>query len=279
MNVVLFVLKYWAGIVSGSIALITDAWHTLSDSITSIAVMVGFKLSKKPADQEHPFGHGRIELISSVFIGIFLAFIGVSFFSKSIEKLVDQQSANFGTLAIVVTIISIVGKEGIAQYALWASKKAESQSLRADGWHHRTDAFSSLIILIGIFFSSQYWWIDGVLGIIVAAMILYAAFDIFKNTVSSLIGDSPEEDLLKQINEVIDCSVEDNVYPHHFHLHKYGDHKELTFHIKLPGNTQLYDVHKIVQQLERSIRKNLKINPTIKVDALKEEDKQDILDY
>ena len=139
-NIFLFVLKYWAGIVTGSIALIADAWHTLSDSVSSVIVLIGGKISQKPADEEHPFGHGRAEHIAAIIIGVLLAIVAFDFIVSSIEKFGTHEKTVFGTIAWIVTIVSILVKEGMAQYAFWAAKKANSSILRADGWHHRTDA-------------------------------------------------------------------------------------------------------------------------------------------
>ena len=168
LNLVLFGLKYWAGIVTGSLALIADAWHTLTDSISSVIVLIGGKISRKPADDDHPFGHGRAEHISAIIIGVLLAIIAFDFVIGAIEKFRTHEQTHYGTIAIVVTIVSIVLKEALAQYAFWAGRKINSSILRADGWHHRTDALSSVVILIGIIIGSQFWWTDAVLSFIVA---------------------------------------------------------------------------------------------------------------
>ncbi|MCK4345369.1 MAG: cation diffusion facilitator family transporter, partial [Bacteroidales bacterium] len=131
-NVFLFGLKYWAGIVTGSIAIIADAWHTISDSFSSVIILIGFKLASKPPDKEHPFGHGRAELISSLVVGIILGLIGFNFLTESIVRIKEHQAVEFGNFAIVVMLISIIIKEGMAQYASWASKKIGSKSLKAD---------------------------------------------------------------------------------------------------------------------------------------------------
>jgi cation diffusion facilitator family transporter len=148
INSILFILKYWAGIVSGSIALTADAWHTLSDSLSSIVVVVGVKLSSKKPDKDHPFGHGRWEQISALLIAFILGLIAYDFVQSSILQLINRESTTFGTLAIVVTIISIVVKEALAQYAFYIAKKTDNVSVKADAWHHRSDALSSVVVLI-----------------------------------------------------------------------------------------------------------------------------------
>ena len=167
VNTVLFVLKYWAGITTGSIAIIADAWHTLSDSISSIIVILGDKVKKKPADAKHPFGHGRAELIATLLIGVFLAIVAFTFLSESINRLQNHRSITYSTLALSIIILSVILKELLAQFSQWAGKKINSSVLYADAWHHRSDAIASALILVGIILAPYFWWIDGVLGIIV----------------------------------------------------------------------------------------------------------------
>ena len=273
-NIGLFVLKYWAGAVTGSVALIADAWHTLSDSFSSVIVLIGTKISKKPADRDHPFGHGRAELIASLIIGMFLIFITFNFLTESIERLKSHDTVNFGTIALVAVSVSIVVKEGLAQYAMWAGKKTGSNSLKADGWHHRTDAISSVLILIGIFIGKYFWWIDGVLGIIVAGMIAWAAYEIMRDAIHPLMGEKPSEKLKKQLYELSRRTLGFNPEIHHIHLHRYGEHVELTFHITLPSNMTLKEAHEHVESLEQKIQSELNMTATIHTDpaGMQEED-------
>jgi len=268
VNILLFGLKYWAGIVSGSVALIADAWHTLSDSLSSIVVLVGMKISRKPADEEHPFGHGRAELIASIIIAVFLAVIAFNFITESIHKLQSHEVANYGEIAIIVTIISVLMKEGIAQFALWAGKKVDAPSLKADGWHHRTDAISSVIILIGIFLGKYFWWIDGVLGLIVSGMILYAAYEILKESANSLLGEKPSKKLIEQLHTIAKNAAGYDVKVHHIHIHRYGEHKEITFHIALHDDIQLKKAHQIIEKIEEKVDQELDMCATIHPDPI-----------
>lgn len=270
INVLLFGLKYWAGIVTHSVAIIADAWHSLSDSLSSIVLLVGVKAATKPADKKHPFGHGRAELIASVIIGVLLAIIGFNFFMEAISKLSKHKAANFGTLAVVAVAVSVVLKEGIAQFSFWASRQTGSQVLRADGWHHRSDAISSLVILAGIFLGKYFWWIDGVLGILIAILILYAAYDILKEGINPLLGEQPDEELVSRIKEIAERFAPSAVDAHHIHCHRYGRHRELTFHIYLDGTMSLNDSHAIADKIETTIREKLDIEATIHVEPLEE---------
>ncbi len=268
LNILLFGLKYWAGIASNSIAIIADAWHTLSDSISSVIVLIGVKISGKPADKNHPFGHGRAELIASLIIGVILAIISFNFIINSLEKIQNKESASYGTIAIVVTIVSIVLKEMLAQYAFWAGRKTNLKSLKADGWHHRSDAISSVVVLTGIFMGRYLWWIDAILGILVAMLILYAAYEILKDGISPLIGEVPDKELIDRVKGIAEQIAGKDADIHHFHIHKYGNHTEMTFHIRLPKEFVFEKVHNIATGIETSIKEELDIDATIHMEPL-----------
>ena len=262
-NIFLFGLKYWAGVVTGSIALIADAWHTLSDSVSSVIVLIGGKISNKPADDEHPFGHGRAEHIAAIIIGVLLAIVAFDFVLSAIEKFGTKENTVFGTVAWVVTILSVFVKEGMAQYAFWAAKKSNSSILKADGWHHRTDALSSVVILIGIAVGKYFWWTDAVLGFIVAIMIGWASFEILSKEIKSLLGESPSDEVLLAIRETAQKACTQPLHIHHIHLHKYGNHSELSFHIKLPPDMTIEVAHNICSTVENAIKKEFGFETTV----------------
>jgi cation diffusion facilitator family transporter len=253
-NTLLFVLKYWAGIVTGSLALIADAWHTMSDTISSVIVLIAGRISRKPADDDHPFGHGRAEHIAAIIIGVMLAIIAFDFVVGAIEKFGTKEKTVFGTIALIATIVSIITKEMMAQYAFWAAKKVKSSILKADGWHHRTDALSSVVILIGIVVGSQFWWTDALLSVIVALMIGWASFEILSKEITSLLGESPSETHLLEIREEAQKTSKQPLYLHHIHIHNYGQHTELSCHIKLPPQMPLEEAHEICTKVEIAIK-------------------------
>ncbi|MBE0585079.1 MAG: cation transporter, partial [Desulfofustis sp.] len=264
-NGLLFGLKLWVGLLTGSVALTADAWHTLTDSISSMIVVVSARLSRKPADDQHPFGHGRADLICSVVIGVMLAMIGLEFVIKAIGQLKSGIFVTYGFFAIAVTIVSIVVKELMAQFAFWAARRTANPLLRADGWHHRSDALSSVVVLVGILFSGSFWWMDGVLGILVAVMIFYASYDILRDSVNRLIGEPPDHDLLVRLERVIN-ELQPDSCPHHYHLHRYGDHVELTFHVTMAPDLTLQEAHEQVHLIEQALRDRFDVEATIHMD-------------
>jgi len=269
-NLILFGLKYWAGIVSGSIALISDAWHSLTDSVSSVAVIIGAKVSSKPPDKNHPFGHGRAELISSIIIGVLLALVAFNFLTESIKSLRNKEEAVFGTLALVIIIISIVVKELSAQYAFYTARKTGYLSLKADGWHHRSDAITSVLILVGIFINPYFPMIDGILGIIISIFIFYTGYEIIKNTASAVLGEACDEKTINELKEIVNKSAGFDVLMHHVHLHNYVNHSEVTFHIYLPDTMTVYESHTITSQIINKIKELKQFEATIYVDPLKE---------
>ncbi|MFC1504656.1 cation diffusion facilitator family transporter [Spirochaetota bacterium] len=266
INTILFGLKLWAGMLCRSVAMIADAWHTLSDSFTSIVVILGVKIAVRPPDKKHPFGHGRAELIASIIIGTLLAIVGFNFLIESVQKLRSHETASYNIIAVIVFIASVILKEGLARYSVWAGKKTGSRSLLADGWHHRSDAIASAIILLGIFIGKYIWWIDSVMGIIVSLLIFYATFEILRESVSILIGEEPTEEFYDKLHAVVSSALDRNVNIHHIHVHRYGSHRELTFHINLSPSLTIAQAHTIADKLEESVKHELDIEATIHVE-------------
>ena len=269
LNLLLFVLKYYAGIASASLALIADAWHTLSDSLTSLVVILGIKLSSKKPDKEHPFGHGRWEQISALIIAILLALVGVEFMKDAIAKLRGHEAADFGWLAYLATVASIVLKEGLARYAFYIARKTGNAAVKADGWHHRSDALSSLMVLAGLFLSPYFWWIDSVLGMLISFMLFYAAYGIIREAVNKILGEEPSEEVIGKVEQIVKAEMGNVAYPHHYHIHHYGDHIEFTFHIKVTGEETVEEAHRKATLIEMQIKTELKIDATIHIEPLK----------
>ncbi|MDF1568517.1 MAG: cation diffusion facilitator family transporter [Spirochaetaceae bacterium] len=268
VNLVLFGFKFSVGRSIGSVAIVADAWHTLSDTLTSVIVVLGFWLSSRPKDREHPFGHGRAENIGSVVIGVLLAVVGFNFGKDAIHRLSIRQSVDFGRAAIIVTAASVITKELMAQLSIRMGRKFDSPSLLADGWHHRSDAASSALVLMGILFGSRMWWLDGALGAVVSILILYAAFEILRDSSRSILGEPPTGDLLERIGACRDDVAPELVDLHHIHIHRYGDHREVTLHARLPGNILMDEAHAASTLLEERLRKEVGLEATIHLEPL-----------
>ena len=274
VNAILFAVKLWAGIVTGSIALMADAWHTMSDSLTSVFVVIAAKLASKKPDKEHPFGHGRWELIASLLIAFILGVIGYEFLTDSIDRFQSRESVVYGTLALVVTAVSIIIKELLAQYAFYLGRKHNNPVITADGWHHRSDSLSSVVVLIGILitrFIADFWWMDSILGMFCALAIFYAAYQIMKEAVTRILGEEPKQEFIDELTAGIKQIYDNDLKLHHFHLHNYITHKELTLHMVLDEDTAIKNGHDIATAIENMIKEKYNMEATIHIEPFEQD--------
>jgi len=269
VNTLLWAAKFWAGMAIGSIALIADSWHTLSDSISSVVVIIAGKLAAKKSDKEHPFGHGRWELISSMFVAFLLGIVGYQFLRDSIDRFKSGESVVYGTIAIAVIALSILVKELLAQYAFYIARKTDNSIVKADGWHHRSDALAAAVVLIGMTVAKHFWWMDSVLGIFCAIVLFYVAFEIMKESITKLLGEAPGQELIGGITEEINKLYKDDLQIHHIHMHNYISQKELTLHIRLDENLTIREGHKIATDIETMIREKFAMASTVHLEPIK----------
>lgn len=268
VNLLLFGLKFYAGTVSASVALIADAWHTLSDSLTSLVVIFGIRLSSRKPDKEHPFGHGRWTQIAALIIAMLLALIGLEFIRDAIARLTVREAARFGVWAYVATVVSIVLKEGLALYAFRIAGKTQNISIQADAWHHRSDALSSVVVLAGLLLSPYFWWIDGVLGILVSLLLFQVAYGIIRDAVNKILGEEPSPEIISQVTEIVKREMGEQAAPHHFHIHNYGGHAEFTFHVKVPGGESVREAHTLATLVEQRMKEEMNLDATIHIEPL-----------
>lgn len=271
----LFLLKFLVGRKVNSVAMVADAWHTLSDCLTSIIVVVGFWIASRPADSRHAFGHGRSESIASIIIGTLLAVVGFSFLYESIVKLIHRQGMGFSQLAVIVFAVSAVMKEALAQFAFWTARKTGAGSLRADAWHHRSDAVASVLIVAGVLFSQRLWWLDGVLGIGVSLLILHASYDIIRSSASYLMGEAPSGEKVDRVHSQVRKEFPQLDGIHHVHVHQYGDHHEVTAHLTVPGTMSVDEAHNIASRIEEIVEQEFNGDATVHVEPEKSEKDED----
>lgn len=262
-NTALFGFKYWVGLITGSVAIIADAWHTLSDSLSSIMLLIGIRSASKPADEEHPFGHGRAEQVTAILMGALIAMVALRLGWESVDRLREPGEVVFGLWAIVACVATLLVKEGMAQYAFWGARKTKLASLKADAVHHRSDALSSLVLLIGILFAREYPWLDGVLGLIICAFLLKAAYDAIHGGANPLLGDAPTRKEVARLQALAAKAEPTLTGIHHVHVHRYGNHTEITFHVKVSPDMSVQDAHDAVDRLEKVIREEMGMEATI----------------
>lgn len=273
LNLTLFAIKFYVGTITGSLALISDAWNYFTDSFSSIVIIITANSSNKPADAEHPFGHGQLETVVTLFLGFLIACVAFTFAKDGFFALKNHEGAEYSNLAIIVTIISLVAKECMARFAFWAGKKANSGVLIADGENHRSDVLGGIVVLVGVlagvFFGDEFWWIDGVLTLIVSAIIFKAALGVIMEASNQLIGKSLPSDKIDEIKSIgKELGFNTDMF-HNFSMHRYGDYYEIIFHIRLPANISLYQAHHQSELLERAINERIEgFNTTIHTEPL-----------
>ncbi len=268
VNAILFVLKFTLGLVSGAISLMADAIHTLSDVVSSAVVIWGFKAVEKPADAEHPYGHGRAEYVATLVIAILLAVVGIEFIQSGIDRIMHPEEIMAHWWMIIAVAATIVVKEITASFAIFLSKKIESGTLQADAWHHRTDAISSLLVVVAMVAGRfGYHNVDGYAGVGVALIILWTAWEIARDAIDDLIGKPPSDDELEAIRSAA-MSVAGVLGTHDISVHSYGSDKYASIHIEVDANQHTLKTHDIAEAVEEAINHRLNVNPTVHIDPV-----------
>lgn len=253
-NVLLFLLKLLIGVAINSLSLIADAFHSLSDVLTSIVVLVGFKFGEKPADKEHPFGHGRIEIIATLIIAFLLIVVTYDLGKSAILRIISPQKVKFSSIAIIFMIASAGFKEWMASFSIFLGKKINASSLIADAWHHRSDAIASLLVGLGlIFMRFNLYLIDGILALGVAILIGWIAVRLIIISSSTLIGEAPDSELISKISQ-ISLSVPGVINIHDIYVHDYNTNKIISLHVEVNDNLLADVAHEIATTVEEKIK-------------------------
>lgn len=265
-NTALAILKFLLGWMTNSIALMADAFHTGSDVLTSAIVVLGFWTAKKPADKEHPYGHGRIEPIATLVISLLLIWAGIEFAQASYKRIREPLIVQWSTVAFAFMIFSAVAKEWMARFALSVGELINSEMLTGDAWHHRSDAIASALVAISMIatsFGSKR--IDSFFGIGIAGLIIYTGVNLFYSMVSVLVGRKPSQDLINRIVRA-GLSVEGARHVHDIHVHEYGNHKVISLHVRIPGEMDTVRAHHVARSVEKAISDSLDASAVVHVD-------------
>lgn len=256
-NTALFLLKLFLGLYINSIALIADGVHSLSDVGTSGVVIFGFRIAKKQPDKEHPFGHGRAEYIATLIIAILLIIVGFEFILQSVQRILKPEDTAHHEYAIIICIIvllSALSKELMAKYSFLMSKKINSDSLKADAWHHRSDAISSVGVAIGII-GARYGFpiLDPIFGLFVAIIIIYIGIKLIKTSSNFLIGTTIDDETSQKITKIAK-SMDFIRDVHKVYLHDYATSKVVTLHAEIDPDLSIDKAHEIANALEQKIQ-------------------------
>lgn len=268
LNTVLFAIKLVIGILASSLALVADAFHSLSDTATSVVVIVGFQISKKPPDVEHPYGHGRAEYIATLIISVLLVVIGIEFIRSSVQQILEPGPVRVNVWILLAVVLTIVIKEGMGRVTSILGKIIDSDALQADSWHHRTDALSSVLVLfalVGGMFGLPA--LDGFGGLGVAALLIYTGYRIARNAIDTLLGKPPTPEMVEQIRSLA-RSVDHVVDAHDITVHSYGHHRYINLHVEVDEREDSMTLHDTAEQVEELLRHKLRAYALVHLDPI-----------
>ena len=262
VNMALFVFKLVAGLIGRSGAMIADAVHSASDFATDIVVLAFVRISAKPRDDDHHWGHGKYETLATLIIGVALFAVGVEILLDSAEKISAVVNGEVlprpGAIAIVAAALSIVAKELLYRYTIRVGKQTESPSVGANAWHHRSDALSSIGALLGIgaaYFLGEKWRIaDPIAAIVVSALIIKVSLDLCRKALEELLEKSLPREVEEEILSIV--TVNPKVQkPHNLRTRRIGSDIAIEVHIRVEGTMTVFESHEISREIEQSLRK------------------------
>ncbi len=271
-NVLLCVAKLVAGVLGRSSAMIADGIHSLSDLITDFIVIVFVRISSKPQDRGHEYGHGKYETLATTIIGLMLLFVGLGIMWNSVSQiwmcLHGTRLESPGLIAFGAAILSIVVKELLFRYTRNEGRRLESQAVIANAWHHRSDAFSSIGTAIGIggaLLLGEHWTVlDPIAALVVSVLIIRASIEQLKPSLGELVDNSLPEAVEKRIYAaILECP--DVADPHNLRTRKIGSRASVDVHVRMDGSMSLLDAHDKTKDIERRIKKMLGENTFVMI--------------
>lgn len=269
LNVLLFAGKYAAGVISGSIAITADAFDNLSDAGSSAISLLGFRLSGKKPDPHHPFGHGRIEYISGLAVAIMIVVMGVELFMSSVRKIAAPTPVEIGLLPAAILLVSILVKVYMFAYNRSIGRKISSAAMAATGTDSLSDSIATAVVLLSMGVSYLFDVnIDGYAGVLVALFILYAGAGVAKDTLSPLLGQAPDPELVSKIEELV-MSSPAVIGMHDLVVHDYGPGRlMISLHAEVDGRGDIFELHDSIDTVERKLKETLGCDATIHMDPI-----------
>lgn len=274
-NVLLFSVKLTIGLILSSLAVTADAFNNLSDAASSIISFIGVKMAGKPADAEHPFGHGRIEYIAALIVSFLVIEVGFTFFKSSISKILHPEEISFNLVPFVILILSILIKLWMAFFNNKLGKRIDSKVMLATAADSLGDVITTsatvLSIIICHFTSIN---VDAIAGLIVSAIVIWSGISIAKDTLEPLIGERVPAELYQKITDIVE-SYDGIVGTHDLIVHNYGPNRSMaTIHAEVPNDINIDVSHEIIDKIERDVKKDLNILLVIHMDPVEMRDEE-----
>ena len=274
-NVLLFSVKLTIGLILSSLAVTADAFNNLSDAASSIISFIGVKMAGKPADAEHPFGHGRIEYIAALIVSFLVIEVGFTFFKSSISKILHPEEIRFDLVPFIILILSILVKLWMAFFNNKLGKRIDSKVMLATAADSLGDVITTsatvLSIIICHFTSIN---VDAIAGLIVSAIVIWSGISIAKDTLEPLIGERIPAELYQKITDIVE-SYDGIVGTHDLIVHNYGPNRSMaTIHAEVPNDVNIEVSHEIIDKIERDVKKDLNILLVIHMDPVEMRDEE-----
>ncbi len=274
VNLLLSIVKLIIGLMSGAISIIADAFNNLSDMGTSIVMLAGFKIAAKPADEEHPFGHGRAEYLAGLFIAAAMILVGLNLLYSSAEKIIEPEALTVDKITLLVLTLSVAAKFFLGIFYRHAARKINSAAIAAAALDSFTDCLATGVVIISVGVWLKFGInIDGGAGIFISAFILRGGFSSLKEILNPLLGDKPDQELLDGIKKTVTDAPE-VLGVHDLIVHSYGAKRIfVSMHVEMPATLKLLEAHEIIDRLERKLQSQFQISVTLHVDPVIQGDK------
>ena len=268
-NIILFVSKFIIGTIANSVAIISDAFNNLTDCLSCIITMFGYNLASKPADKEHPFGHGRMEYFTSLIIAVFIIIVGFQFFKTSLSRIFSKEEMHVTYFTIIVLVLSILLKFWMYLFNKKMSTIFNNQAMMATSYDSLSDAMTTSITLIGSIISLfTSFPIDGVIGLIVSGLIIKTAISIIKDTLDELLGKPADKETTQQLLDIV-MSHQGILGVHDLMIHNYGPNNMIaSLHAEVDAKQNVLEAHDTIDNIEKEIFEKMKIMTTIHLDPI-----------
>lgn len=269
INLVLFGIKLFAGILCGAVSITADAFNNLSDAGSSLISLFGFKLSAKPKDDKHPFGHGRMEYVSSFLVAVLIVLVGYELITSSVNKIIHPEIISVKTVAVVILAISVIAKLYMFLYNFSYSKKLNSPVLRATASDSISDTVSTAVVLLGFCLSSVLpFSVDGYIGVLVALFILFTGIKSLKEAIGLLVGEKPDKEFVEEIEKFV-LSYDVATGLHDLIVHNYGiGQYVISLHVEVDAEGNVIDIHEKIDEIEQEMNKKFNCLATIHMDPV-----------
>lgn len=268
-NTLLCIGKFIAGVMSGSVSITADAANNLSDASSSVISLIGFRLSEKRPDEEHPYGHARYEYIAGFVVAILVIVIGVELFRSSIERIITPQPVEFSIVSVIVLSVSIVVKLGMMIFNTSMGKRIDSQTLIATAADSRNDCITTAAVLAAAIISHfANVQLDGIMGTLVAAFILYSGAGLVRDAMNPLLGNAPDPELVESIREKI-LTYPGVLGAHDLIVHDYGHGRKFaTVHVEMAAEENVIESHNVIDSIERDFLHDMGLNMLVHFDPV-----------